>query len=48
MFDSSFMRSKYGNKVVELFGRLVLTTIMIIVIIFTMMNKTMILFVITN
>ena len=42
MFEPSFMRSKYGNKLVELFGRLVLTTMMIIMIIVTMMKKTMI------
>ena len=42
MFDPSFIRSKYGNEPVELFGRLVLTTIIIIMIILTMMKKTMI------
>ena len=47
MFDPSFMRSKCGNKLVELFGRLVLTTI-IIMIILTMMKKTMIMIVITK
>ena len=41
MFDTSFMRSKYGNELVEHFGRPVLTTIMIIMIILTMMKKTM-------
>ena len=47
MFDPSFMRSKCGNKLVELFGRLVLTTIMIIMIIMiivTMMKKTRIIY----
>ena len=44
MFEPSFMRSKYGNKLVELFGRLVLTTMMIIMIILTMMKKTMIIY----
>ena len=34
MFDPSFMRSKYQNELMDLFGRLVLATIMIIVIIF--------------
>ena len=48
MFDLSFMRSKYGNKPVELFGRLVLRTVMIIMIILTMMKKTMIMIVITK
>ena len=47
MFDPSFIRSKYGNEPVELFGRLVLTTI-IIMIILTMMKKTMITIVITK
>ena len=47
MFDPSFMRSKYGNKLVELLGRLVLMTI-IIMIILTMMKKTMIMIVITK
>ena len=47
MFDPSFMRSKCGNKLVELFGRLVLMTI-IIMIILTMMKKTMIMIVITK
>ena len=47
MFDPSFIRSKYGNEPVELFGRLVLTTI-IIMIILTMMKKTMIMIVITK
>ena len=44
MFDPSFMRSKYRNELVELFGRLLLTTIMIIMIISTMMKKTMIIY----
>ena len=44
MFEPSFMRSKCGNKLVELFGRLVLTTIMIIMIIVTMMKKTRIIY----
>ena len=44
MFEPSFMRSKYGNKLVELFGRLVSTTMMIIMIIVTMMKKTMIIY----
>ena len=48
MFDLSFMRSKYRNKLVELFGRLVLRTVMIIMIILTMMKKTMIMIVITK
>ena len=48
MFDQGFMRSKYGNEPVELFGRLVLTTIMTIMIILTMMRKTMIMIVITK
>ena len=48
MFDTSFMRSKYGNELVEHFGRLVLTTIMIIMIILTMTKKTMIMIVITK
>ena len=47
MFDPSFTRSKYGNKLVELFGRLLLTTI-ITMIILTMMKKTMIMIVITK
>ena len=47
MFDPSFIRSKYGNEPVELFGRLVLTTI-IIMIILTMMKNTMIMIVITK
>ena len=47
MFDPSFMRSKCGNKLVELFGRLVLTTIKIIIIL-TMMKQTMIMIVITK
>ena len=47
MFDPSFIRSKYGNEPVELFGRLVLTTI-IIMIILTMMKRTMIMIVITK
>ena len=47
MFDPSFTRSKYGNKLVEVFGRLVLTTI-ITMIILTMMKKTMIMIVITK
>ena len=47
MFDPSFIRSKYGNEPVELFGRLVLTTI-IIMIILTMMKKTIIMIVITK
>ena len=47
MFDPSFIRSKYGNEPVELFGRLVLTTI-IIMIILTIMKKTMIMIVITK
>ena len=47
MFDPSFIRSKYGNEPVELFERLVLTTI-IIMIILTMMKKTMIMIVITK
>ena len=34
MFDPSFMRSKYQNELMDLFGRLVLATIIIIVIIF--------------
>ena len=42
MFDQGFMRSKFENKLVELFGRLVLRTMMIIMIIVTMMKKTMI------
>ena len=42
MFDQGFMRSKYGNKLVELFGRLVLRTMMIIMIM--MMKKTMIIY----
>ena len=44
MFDQGFMRSKFGNKLVELFGRLVLRTMMIIMIIVTMMKKTMIIY----
>ena len=48
MFDPSFIRSKYGNEPVELFGRLVLRTITIIIIILTMMKKTMIMIVITK
>ena len=48
MFDPSFTRSKCGNKLVELFGRLVLRTMMIIMIILTMMRKTMIMIVITK
>ena len=48
MFDPSFIRSKYGNEPVELFGRLVLTTIIIIMIILTMMKKAMIMIVITK
>ena len=47
MFDPSFMRSKCGNKLVELFGRRVLTTIKIIIIL-TMMKQTMIMIVITK
>ena len=47
MFDPSFIRSKYGNEPVELFGRLVLTTI-IIMIILTMMKRTMIMIIITK
>ena len=47
MFDPSFTRSKYGNKLVELFGRLLLTTI-ITMIILTIMKKTMIMIVITK
>ena len=47
MFDPSFMRSKCGNKLVELFGRRVLTTI-ITMIILTIMKKTMIMIVITK
>ena len=47
MFDPSFTRSKYGNKLVEVFGRLLLTTI-ITMIILTMMKKTMIMIVITK
>ena len=47
MFDPSFIRSKYGNEPVELFGRLVLTTI-IIMIILTIMKKTMIMIIITK
>ena len=48
MFDPSFIRSKYGNEPVKLFGRLVLRTIMTIMIILTMMKKTMIMIVITK
>ena len=44
MFDQGFMRSKFENKLVELFGRLVLRTMMIIMIIVTMMKKTMIIY----
>ena len=44
MNDQGFVRSKCGNKLVELFGRLVLTTIMIIMIIVTMMKKTRIIY----
>ena len=47
MFDPNFMRSKFGNKLVELFGRLVLTTIKIIIIL-TTMKQTMIMIVITK
>ena len=49
MFDPSFIRSKYGNEPVKhFFGRLVLRTIMTIMIILTMMKKTMIMIVITK
>ena len=48
MFDPSFIRSKYGNEPVKRFGRLVLRTIMTIMIILTMMKKTMIMIVITK
>ena len=48
MFDPSFIRSKYGNEPVEVFGTLVITTIMTIMIILTMTRKTIIMIVITK
>ena len=47
MSDPDFTRSKCGNKLMELFGRLVLTTI-ITTIILTIIKKTMIMIVITK